>query len=260
MNSAAWAVALAIGLFFGLVACLEVGFRIGIRSQKRHPEFTHEGTGAIDAAVLALLGLLLAFTFAGSMSRLDARRQLIVREANAIGTAYLRLDVLPASEQHEMRELFRKYIDTRLRAYRELPHRKAVDEELANAAQIQQQIWSHAVTAGRTDPSQNTATPLLLFPALNEMIDVTTARAIALDTHLPPLIFLLLVLVALLSGLLTGYAMAKRKRRSLLHMFLYAAVIAMTIYAVLDLEYPRSGLIRLDPADKALIELRDSIR
>lgn len=92
------------------------------------------------------------------------------------------------------------------------------------------------------------------------MIDVTTSRTIALHTHLPPLIFGLSIVVALLSGLLAGYDMAKRKRRSWLHMMLYAIVIALTVFTFLDLDYPRFGLIRLNAADSALIQLRDSIR
>jgi hypothetical protein len=100
--------------------------------------------------------------------------------------------------------------------------------------------------------------PVLL--ALNEMIDVSASRTIALHTHLPSLILGLLVAVALLSGLLAGYAMAKRKSRSWLHSFLYALVVALAVYAVLDLDFPRSGLIRLDAADNALTELRNSIR
>ncbi len=114
------------------------------------------------------------------------------------------------------------------------------------------------MSASAADASQNVAR--LLLPALNEMIDVTTARTIALHARLPTLIFDVLMCMALLSGLLAGYAMAKRKSRSWLHMLLYALVVAVTIYAVLDLEYPRSGWIRLDSADRALLELRDSIR
>jgi len=98
------------------------------------------------------------------------------------------------------------------------------------------------------------------LPALNEMIDVTTSRTVALYTRVPSLIFGLLVAVALLSGLVAGYAMAKRQSRSWLHMVVYSLVIAITIYAVLDLDDPRSGLIRLDAADNALYQLRDSIR
>jgi hypothetical protein len=114
------------------------------------------------------------------------------------------------------------------------------------------------VTAGQNDSTHNIVR--ILLPALNNMIDVSTSRAVALDTHLPALIFLLLICVALLSALLAGRVMAKRKHRSALHMILYAAIISVTIYAVLDLDQPRSGLIRLDRADQTLIELRDSIR
>ena len=92
------------------------------------------------------------------------------------------------------------------------------------------------------------------------MVDVTTSRTIALHTHLPPLIFGLSVAVALLSGLLAGYDMAKRRRRSWLHMMLYSLVIALTVFTFLDLDYPRFGLIRLNAADNAMLGLRDSIR
>ncbi len=258
MNPAQWAIVVSLILFLGIVACLEIGYRMGRRCSDHYPGSAHEGIGVIEAAVFALLGLLLGFSFAGGMSRLDARRQLIVQEANDIGTAYLRLDELPASEQPAMRSLFREYIATRLRAYEKLPDLQAADAEIASAAQVQQEIWARAVIAGRADPTQNTAR--LLLPALNEMIDVTTARTIVLHAHLPSLIFALLMCVALLSGWLARYAMAKRKGRSWAHMLVYAAVISATVYVVLDLDYPRSGLIHLNSADSALIKLRDSIR
>jgi hypothetical protein len=142
--------------------------------------------------------------------------------------------------------------------YEKLPDFDATDQELAHASQIQQQIWSQAIASARTDQSKNVARVLL--PALNEMIDVTTDRTVALHTHLPTLIFVLLISVALLSALLAGYAMEKRKRRSLFHMLLYAGVIAITVYAIVDLDNPRTGLIRLGAADQVLVKLRDSIR
>ena len=100
----------------------------------------------------------------------------------------------------------------------------------------------------------------MVLPAINEMIDVTTARTVALRTRLPGLIFFLLIAVTLVSGFVGGYAMAERGARSLLHMALFAAAISITIYAVLDLDNPRAGLIRLDAADQVLQQLHDSIR
>jgi hypothetical protein len=257
MNPGQRAVVISICLFFGMVVFLEVGFRIG-RYVSRKIESAHEGTSTIQAAVFALLGLLLGFTFANGISHLDQRRLLIIQESNAISTAYLRLDLLPANQQPEMHQLFRQYLDTRLSVYEKLPDVMAAREGLEHAAELQQQIWSHAMAASREDSTQNVAR--LLLPALNDMIDVTTSRTIALHTHLPPLIFGLSISVALPSGLLAGYDMARRKSRSWFHGLLYAMVISITIFTVLDLDYPRFGLIRLTAADNALTELRDSIR
>ena len=258
MNTAPWAVALSIGLFIGMVLCLEFGFRLGRRFSGNNPESSHEGVGAIDAAVFALLGLLLGFSFAGGTSRLDSKRELIVREANAIGTAYLRSDLLSAADQAGMRQLFRQYLDKRIAVYENLADMQAAERELADSEQLQREIWSRAVSAGKSDASQNV--DRLLLPALNEMVDIATERGIAMHTHLPPLIFVLLICVALLSSLLAGYAMAKRRNRSWLHVLIYAGVVSITIYAVLDLDSPQFGLVRLDAADRVLIQLRDSIR
>jgi hypothetical protein len=257
VNPAQFAVAISIALFFAMVAFLELGYRIGSYASEKI-ETAHEGTCTIQAAVFALLGLLLGFTFANGISHLDQRRQLIVQESNAIGTAYLRLDLLSANQQPEMRHLFRQYLDSRLEMYEKLPDLKAADIELEHSTRLQQQIWVRAVEDGRDDSTQNVAR--LLLPALNDMLDVTTSRTIALHTHLPPLIFGLSISVALLSGLLAGYDMSKRKKRSWFHGFLYATVIAITIFTVIDLDYPRFGLIRLSSADSALNQLRDSIK
>jgi hypothetical protein len=257
MSAAQLAILISTGLFISMLACLEVGYRVGSRNIEEHPA-AHEGIGAMEAAIFALLGLLLGFSFSGATTRLDARRQAIVSEANAIGTAYLRLDMLPPSEQPELRQLFREYVDARLGAYDQIPDMKAFRQGIAQAGELQQQIWARAVAASHNDPTQNSTR--LLLPAVNEVIDITTARTIAMDTHLPGLVFSLLVSVALSSGVVAGYAMAKRRRRSWLHMVLYAACIAITVYTVTDLDYPRSGLIRLSSADKALEQLKDSIR
>ena len=257
MSAAELAIAISTSLFASMLAALEIGYRVGWRNIEEHPR-AHEGIGAIEAGIFALLGLLLGFSFSGATARLDARRQLIIGEANAIGTAYLRLDELPASDQPEMRHLFRQYVDARLDAYAHVPDMKAFYQRVAQAGELQRQIWVRAVAACRNDPTQNSTR--LLLPALNEMIDITTSRTIAINSHLPGLVFSLLVWVALSSGLVAGYAMAKRRKRSWLHMILYATCIAITVYTVTDLDYPRSGLIRLKSADKTLEQLRDSIR
>ena len=105
---------IAVLLFSGLVGSLEIGYRLGAKRVKTTPD-AHEGFGAIEGAVFGLFGLLLSLSFFGAASRLDARRQLIVQEANAIASGYMRVDLLPSSEQPEVRRLFREYLDQRIR-------------------------------------------------------------------------------------------------------------------------------------------------
>jgi hypothetical protein len=258
MNSMEWAILLCVGLLVGMAACLEVGYRLGILGYQRLAETSHEGVGAVETAVFGLLALLLGLAFAEGTVRLDARREFIVQEANAIGTAYLRLELLPQAERPAMRNLFRQYLDARIRIFQKLHDRKASEQELARSGQLQQEIWSRAITFSQTDPTQNVGR--LLLPALNDMIDITTTRDVALTTRMPFLIYALLVGIALLSGLLVGYAMAEQKRRSWLHMVLYAAIVAFTLYVILDLDNPRAGWIRLTNADNTLVKLRDSMK
>ncbi|HEY5866855.1 MAG TPA: DUF4239 domain-containing protein, partial [Candidatus Tectomicrobia bacterium] len=109
--SAGW---FALSLSLGMLLCLAIGRWIGVRRMRQVTADARQGIGAIEGAVFGLMGLLIAFTFSGATSRFDTRRQLIVEEANAIGTAYLRLDLLPAAAQPALRELFRRYVDARL--------------------------------------------------------------------------------------------------------------------------------------------------
>jgi hypothetical protein len=257
--SVTWAtLVLFVGLSGGILASLEVGYRTGRNKSRMNPEQAFEGTGAMEAAIFSLLGLLLAFSFSGATSRIDARRQLIVQGANTIAAAYQRLDLLPVADQPELRQLFREYLDARLQGFQKILDRPAADEEFARAARIEQQIWSQVLAAGRTDPSHNGGR--LLLPALNQVSDVANQRAVALETYMPELICWLLVCVVLMSAVLAGHAMARRARRSWLHMVLFSAIISLTISVMFDFNYPRYGLIRVDAVDNVLLRLRDSMQ
>ncbi|MBS1222559.1 MAG: hypothetical protein H6R23_2179 [Proteobacteria bacterium] len=255
------AFSITLGLFLGMLLFLDIGRRIGGRRRAQDPEGAGAGTGAVDGAVFALLGLLVAFTFSGAAARFDTRRALIVEEANAIGTAYLRLDVVPASAQPALRDLFRRYVDSRLETYRKfrkLSDLDAAKAELAQSAKLQADIWNQAVAAGRLEGAPPAAA-MLLLPALNQMIDITTTRTMAGQIHPPMVIFLMLFGLALASALLAGYGMAGGKSRDWLHMLAFAAVLALAIYVIIDIEYPRLGLIRVDAFDQVLVEVRASM-
>jgi hypothetical protein len=237
-------------LFLALVALMETGRRLG-RSRKV------EGHGAVEGAVFGLMGLLLAFTFASAAARLDARRALVVEEVNDIGTAYLRVDLLPASIQPKLRDAFRRYVDIRIDVYGSSPDLEAAKPKLARMAEAQKEIWDAAVAGSRE--SDTPSATMLLLPALNAMFDVTTVRTVALQTHQPPLIFAMLALMMLACALLAGFGMAGSAGRSWLHVVCFAAVLAVAFYVILDLEFPRFGLIRIDWMDRLFVELRNSM-
>jgi len=258
MNLTWIAMLLTIALFVGMLITCEVGRRIGVGRLKRDPEGLAKGAGAAEGAVFGLLGLLMAFTFSGAASRFEARRFLIDTEANAIGTAYLRLDLLADESQPPMRELFRRYADNRTTVYQGADF-DAVNAKLAEGAALQTEIWQQAVAACRLPGAASQAT-MLLLPALNEMIDITATRVTATANHPPGIIYLLLVTLSLLGALLVGYGTSPNKDRSLLHQGTFALVTSLAIYVIVDLEYPRLGLIRIDTADQALLDVRSSMR
>jgi hypothetical protein len=129
---------------------------------------------------------------------------------------------------------------------------------LANSTKLQQRIWKQAVAASQAEEASSAAR-MLLISALNEMIDIDTARILAFKVHPPLIIFGMLFLVALASALMAGYGMAGSKSRKWLHVICFALIIAFTVYVILDIEYPRLGLIRVDAFDQALVELRETM-
>lgn len=249
---------ITLALFAGIMMLLEIGRRIGNHRLAQDEAGARTGTGTVEGAVFALIGLLIAFTFSGAATRFDERRALIVQETNAIGTAYLRLDLLSADTQPALRELFRRYADSRLEIYRKLPDIEAARVELARSTQLQNTIWTQAIAASRQEGTPPAAT-MLLLPALNEMINITTTRTMASQIHPPLIIYGLLFGLALAGALLAGYGMAGGKTRNWLHMIIFAAVMGLAVYVIIDMEYPRLGLIQVGAFDKALVELRTSM-
>jgi len=245
------------GLFLGMLALLEAGRRLG-RQRQLGDTTAATGLGVVDGAVFGLMGLLIAFTFSGAAARFDARRALIVEEANDIGTAWLRIDLLPDSLQPPIRETFRQYLDARLAAYRAIPDMQKVNAELARATALQGEIWSLSVAAARQVPGPTAG--MLLLPALNAMFDIATTRTMAAKTHPPMVIFGLLAALALACSLMAGYGMAGSATRSWVHILGFAVILTITVYVIMDLEYPRLGLIRVDAFDQVLVDVRASMR
>ena len=230
-----------------------MGRRLGVARLARDPEGLSKGTGAAEAAVFGLLGLMLAFSFSGAASRFEDRRGLVVEEANAVGTAYLRLDsfrrrrsrvcgvcsaVISMHGWWPINRPTNWTLRTETRGGRGLAGRDLVGSR-------------GCLPAGRCNvPSRHAPAP-----AINEMIDITSTRAMARMSHPPVVVFVMLGLLELIGALLVGYATSANKDRSWLHTTLFAAILAMTFSVIVDLEFPRLGLIQVTAADQILIDV-----
>jgi hypothetical protein len=245
-------------LTLGILLMLEVGRRIRLVEQGRHGDEMAKGLGAVEGAVFGLMGLLLAFTFSGAASRFDLRRQQIIDEANNIGTAYLRLDLLAPEARTVIQDQFRQYLDARLETYSAIPDTARVNAALARTAQLQQKIWTRSVAAAHEVPGPQTT--MLLMPALNEMFDIAATRIATTRMHPPLVIYLMLFILTLICSFLAGYDMGAESTRSWVHMLGFAMILGVAVYVILDLEYPRLGLIRLDSFDQLLVNLRAQMR
>lgn len=245
---------IVLGLFAGMLLFLEIGRWIGRRMKTALEETP--SLGALEGAVFGLMGLLIAFTFSGAAARFDAKRELVVKEVNAIGTAYLRLDLLPEAARSQLRADFRGYVDERIAVYQNPPGTATARLHMDRATALQNRIWSQAIAACRQAAPPAAIT--LVVSSLNDMIDITTTRAVARQTHPPAIVFILLFALTLACSLIAGFGNSI-KPRSWIHTIGFAAILAITVYTILDLEYPRIGLIRLDAVDQLLTQFRQAM-
>ncbi|SRR6266496_2846714 len=244
-------------VFLASVGLQLLGHHVGLVWRARGMTGVNESTTAIQTSLFALLGLLIAFTVSGGATRLEARQHLIVDEANAIGTAYLRLDLMPPAHQPNLRELFRRYTEARIAFFSQVNHFAEARASHDRAVELQRQIWDAAV-AGAAE-AHDTRTAMLALPAINQMIDLTTSRDAALQTHVPISMFILLVVLAFACAYLAGIEMSKQARPSAFHMLAFAGTLALICYVIVNIEFPRVGLVRLAPFDRLLVIARQQM-
>lgn len=249
----------AVLLLLGMLLMLEIGRRVGIRRRPTESEGERGSLGTIEGAIFALFGLLMAFTFSGAANRFNEKRMLIIEEVNAIETAYLRVGLAPAETQAPLRELFRHYVDARIETYRQLPDMVGALRQVARSREIQEEIWSMAEAVTRHTDAHIDAGKLLL-PALNAMFDMASTRTMAWQVHPPEVIYVLLYCLGLICSLLAGYRMSIGPKRSWMHILGFTVMTVVITFVILDIEFPRSGLIRLAHSEQAMLELRERMK
>ena len=229
-------------LFLGLmaVAC-ETGYRLGLRSKAA--EKTRALVPTIAASILAILGLLLAFTMSMSVSRYETRRLLVLEEADAIFAAYLRMQALPAPESTELQELLRQYAANRLRVSQAALDFQKLRQGKEEDARLEGELWSRAATLARKEPQSVPAG--VLMESLNKVFDLENDRWIGFVAHVPQGVIYVNALLGLVAALMVGYDFGLAGHRHPLSEALLIVAITIVMVVIVELDRPYSGVIRV---------------
>jgi len=244
------------GLFFLtaviVLVSIEAGLRFGRWSRARKKLETDSPVGTMVGAMLALLAFILAFTFQMTASQFEARRMAVLKESNAIGTAFLRADFLPEPGRTEIRSLFREYVAGRLEALKPDKFEAAI----VRSEQILDALWVRVSLLA--EKNAGTVLTGLFVQALNEVIDIHSER-LMLGTRLriPGVIWVTLLFVTFFAMLAVGYQFGIDGTRSILGTILLAFTFSAVIVLIADLDNPRRGLINTDQWSMA--ELQKSL-
>jgi len=247
-----WRVFVIVALL--LLAAAEVGFRVGLRLFRAKDSARKEQIGGIQGAMLGLLALLLGFTFAMAANRFDERRNMVLAEANSIGTTYLRASLLPDAHKTAVEDLLRAYVDSRIDFFRAGEDDALLAAAGKDAARIHGELWKHAVAAAREAP-----TPVVtsFIVSLNETIDLDATRIHALRTRVPGAVWLLVLAVAIGGCFAAGYGGGAGGARSTFADGALPVLIAVVITLVADIDRPRGGLIGSD--QRPIYDLKASL-
>jgi hypothetical protein len=246
-----WGLFLAMGLLAWLA--IEGGYRLGRWRHSRAEEEKEAPVGAIVASILGLLAFLLAFTFGLAASRFDARRQIVLEEANAIGTTYLRTRLLPEPHKSETARLLREYVDTRVRGIQE----GRIAETITRSEELQEMIWSEAVKASGNKDSNPMMTSLFI-QSLNEMIDLHATRVqVGVRNRIPPSIWFGLYALSFVSMAGVGYQMGLSATRRSPAMAALILAFAGVLFLIADLDRGHEGFLTV--SQQAMLDLQKSM-
>ena len=246
---------LGLGLLVVTVAAVEIGYRAGIRQRERTDEPSRAHIHLTETSMLGLLALLLAFSFSTALQRYDSRSDQVVDEANAIGTLWLRTDLLPTELRDEARRLVRRYVDVQVEATRLDTANDAWRVAVGEIGSLQSELWAFARRATDLDP--NIVRSGLFVQALNDTFDSFGRRDAGLTRHVPEPVLLLLFSVFVVAAAIVGYASGTAGHRPPTVSLVMVALIVLLVSVILDLDRPRRGLIEVPKQN--LYDLQTSI-
>ena len=220
------------------MGCVEVGY-CWSRERKESDSSSDAPVGAMVGSILALLAFMLAFTFGIASSRFDTRRLLVVDDANAIGTCYLRAGYLEEPHKTEVRAILKDYVAVRLHAHR---NPQTSSDALTQSSDLQNKLWAETEAVAIAHP--NLAAYSLFIASVNEVIDVYGKRlAAGLDARVPMSVWITLFIVAAIAMLGTGYFCGMNGRRHTPEALLLVLAFSLVLMIVVDLDRPWEGTI-----------------
>jgi hypothetical protein len=246
-------------LTLAVVLCLIVGGTVAIgtvlgRRLRDRPGVRHEPVGVVQGALLGLVGLLLAFGLTMAVGRYDARRALVVHEADTIGTTYLRAQLLAEPTRSASLETLKRYADAAVALADLVPDSTTFDANSATMEGLQRDLWRLAGEAVTSDPSGSA--PRLYVETLNEMIDAHADRVASLRNRVPSTVSILQVVASAIAlGALALYLALLG--RGLLTSLVATVVVLLIVFITFDLDRPHRGLITVP--DRPLVETRASM-
>jgi hypothetical protein len=249
-NIPAWLIALI--LIALMIASNAIGYYCKQKHSDKEPVVTAEGLGPVEGSLLGLLALLLSFTFSISAGKNDLRRQLIIQEANDIGTVILRTDLYPYSIRRDFRSLLSTYVDERITYYETGNVENRLTISLKRANQTSGLLWKKV--SNLAQDQDNNIRSQQMIPALNAMIDIVSTRDAERKAHVPESIIWLLLILTLAGSFIIGYG-TKGKFNSVM-VWGFSLMTAVTIYLILDLDRPGRGIINMEEAHKNIVELK----
>jgi hypothetical protein len=235
-----WAALLVLAVC--LLVAAELGFRLGRGAARRNPTRSSSvQVGAVLGGLLGLLGLLLGFSFGIVESRFSARKALVLDEANAIGTSYLRAALLPDERGPKIRTLLREYVDLRLGPATPV----ALQDAISSSGRIHGELWRETVLVGTAHPSSKVVG--LFIESLNDVIDLHTSRvSVGLHQRMPGAIFHVLLTVSLLALFVLGYSSGLACLREPVTMVALVVCVASVVVLIRELDVPGASLFRVD--------------
>ena len=243
-------------LFLVIIVAFLLGNRIRRFKERTGIVIEDKSIGPLEGSLLGLLALLLSFTFSMSSARYDRRVNIIIEEANDIGTAVLRADLYPDSIRQAFRKDFKAYLETRIAFFSSKADMPAIIKSLKDGQALQASLWERASSLGRD--KENLHRTAQMIPALNAMFDIATTRTAATVDKVPEVIYYLLFLISLTAALMVGYSSGVKPDWTMVLSF--SLMISMTVYLIIDLDRPRRGVITMDTANSQILQLREMFK